>query len=169
MRCNERIKFSALLDKALALGFDAVCTGHYARLGTDPDDRDADAAPGRRPGQGPVVRAGGAARRSSWRHALFPLGDTTKSEVRAEAAARGLRVAEKPDSHDICFIADGDTPGWLRRRLGPRPGQIVDAGGGVVGEHDGAYAFTVGQRQGPAAGAARGGRAAAVRASTCSR
>jgi tRNA-specific 2-thiouridylase len=82
------------------------------------------------------------------RHALFPLGDTVKDEVRIEAARRGLQVAAKPDSHDICFIADGDTQGWLAGRLGERPGPVLDQQGQVVGEHAGAYAFTVGQRKG---------------------
>jgi tRNA-specific 2-thiouridylase len=147
VRCNERIKFSALLDKALALGFDAVCTGHYARVGTDPVT-----------GVPTLHRAADPAKDQSYvlavltagqlAHALFPLGDVTKPQVRAEAARRGLRVAEKPDSHDICFIADGDTRGWLERRLGERPGQIVDPGGTVLGEHTGTYGFTVGQRKG---------------------
>ena len=68
--------------------------------------------------------------------------------MRAEAARRGLAVADKPDSHDVCFIADGDTKGFLARRLGQAPGRIVDQSGAVLGEHDGAYAFTVGQRRG---------------------
>ena len=80
--------------------------------------------------------------------AMFPLGDTPKALVRAEAARRGLAVADKPDSHDVCFIADGDTKGFLARHLGQAPGQIVDTSGAVVGEHEGAYAFTVGQRRG---------------------
>jgi tRNA-specific 2-thiouridylase len=79
---------------------------------------------------------------------MFPLGDTTKEQVRAEAAQRGLAVADKPDSHDVCFIADGDTRGFLARQLGEAPGQIVDTEGAVVGTHDGAYAFTIGQRKG---------------------
>ena len=82
------------------------------------------------------------------RHAMFPLGDTPKDQVRAEAARRGLAVADKPDSHDVCFIADGDTRGFLARHLGQAPGQIVDQTGAVLGNHDGAYAFTVGQRRG---------------------
>jgi tRNA-specific 2-thiouridylase len=81
-------------------------------------------------------------------HAMFPLGDSTKADVRAEAAARGLAVADKPDSTDICFIASGDTSTWLRERLGEQPGPVVDTSGAVVGSHDGAYAFTVGQRKG---------------------
>jgi tRNA-specific 2-thiouridylase len=79
---------------------------------------------------------------------MFPLGDTPKAQVRAEAARRGLAVADKPDSHDVCFVADGDTKGFLARHLGQAPGPIVDTSGAVLGEHDGAYAFTVGQRRG---------------------
>jgi tRNA-specific 2-thiouridylase len=148
LRCNEKIKFSALLDKALALGFDAVCTGHYARLVEA-------GVPGSSPG---LHRAVDAAKDQSYvlavltpdqlAHALFPLGDSLKSEVRAEAARRGLRVATKPDSHDICFIPDGDTAGFLAARLGSRPGPILDGDGRRVGSHDGAFAFTVGQRRG---------------------
>ena len=119
LRCNEKIKFSAVLDKALALGFDAVCTGHYARVERRPP------APRRRRGQGPVLRARRARPPRQLAHAMFPLGDTRKAEVRREADARGLAVADKPDSHDICFIADGDTAGFLQRRLGAgaRPGR----------------------------------------------
>jgi tRNA-specific 2-thiouridylase len=80
--------------------------------------------------------------------ALFPLGGITKEQVRQEAAARGLAVADKPDSHDVCFIPDGDTRSFLRGHLGSAPGAIVDADGTVVGRHDGSYGFTVGQRRG---------------------
>ena len=79
----------------------------------------------------------------------------TKADVRAEAAARGLGVSAKPDSYDICFVADGDTQGFLRSRLGSRPGPIVDSSGDVLGEHDGSYAYTVGQRKGLALGRPR--------------
>jgi len=68
--------------------------------------------------------------------------------VRKEAAARGLAVADKPDSHDVCFIADGDTRKFLEGRLGAAPGRIVDTEGQVVGGHGGSYGFTVGQRKG---------------------
>jgi tRNA-specific 2-thiouridylase len=81
-------------------------------------------------------------------HAIFPLGDSTKDQVRAEAAELGLAVATKPDSHDICFIADGDTQGFLAGRLGERPGHIVGTDGAVLGEHAGTHRFTVGQRKG---------------------
>jgi tRNA-specific 2-thiouridylase len=88
---------------------------------------------------------------------FFPLGDTAKPQIRQEAAARGFYVADKPDSHDICFIPDGDTRKWLTDQLGQQPGDIVDSDGRTVGRHGGAYAFTVGQRRGlrlgqPAAG-----------------
>ena len=82
-------------------------------------------------------------------HAMFPLGATpSKDEVRAEAAARGLTVAQKPDSHDICFIPDGDTRGWLASRVGAEEGAILDRDGERIGTHAGAAAFTVGQRKG---------------------
>jgi tRNA-specific 2-thiouridylase len=142
MRCNERIKFAAVLDRALALGFDAVVTGHYARLVDGSLRRAADAAKD----QSYVL---GVLTRDQLRRAMLPLGDSSKAQVRAEAAARGLAVAAKPDSQDICFIPDGDAGGFLRRRLGEAVGQIVDADtGAVLGEHRGSHAFTVGQRRG---------------------
>jgi tRNA-specific 2-thiouridylase len=141
LRCNEKIKFAAVLDRALALGFDAVCTGHYARIVDGVLHRAAD--PGK---DQSYVLAVLTSKQLS--HALFPLGETPKAQVRAEAADRGLAVADKPDSHDVCFIADGDTKAFLARHLGEAPGQIVDQTGAVLGNHDGAYAFTVGQRRG---------------------
>ena len=79
----------------------------------------------------------------------FEVGDTTKARIREEAAARGFSVARKPDSHDICFIPDGDTRGFLGRTLGAAPGDLVDATTGtVVGRHAGTHGFTVGQRRG---------------------
>ena len=89
--------------------------------------------------------------------AHFQLGDTVKDEVRIEAKRRGLYVANKPDSHDICFVPSGDNAGWLRDRLGSDVGPIVDSDGKQLGEHKGAYTYTIGQRRGlgitvPAAG-----------------
>jgi tRNA-uridine 2-sulfurtransferase len=148
LRCNEKIKFAALLDRAVALGFDAVCTGHHARL---------EPVPGA-PGLTRLARSVDAAKDQSYvlavltsgqlSRAMFPLGDSTKEQVRKEAADRGLGVADKPDSHDVCFIADGDTRGFLRGQLGSAPGDIVDADGTVLGGHDGSYGFTIGQRKG---------------------
>jgi tRNA-specific 2-thiouridylase len=141
VRCNERIKFSALAARALALGFDAVATGHYARLSEGrlrrAVDRDKD--------QSYVLAVLTA---EQLRHALFPIGDTPKPAIRDEAARRGLAVASKPDSHDICFIPSGDTRAFLGARIGVRPGAVVDAGGAVLARHDGVHGFTVGQRKG---------------------
>jgi tRNA-specific 2-thiouridylase len=145
LRCNEKIKFSAVLDRALALGFDAVCTGHHARILDGPHGRELHRSVDEGKDQSYVL---GVLTAEQLARAVFPLGDSTKDEVRAEAARRGLAVADKPDSHDVCFISDGDTAGFLSRRLGDAPGDIVDSSGAVVGAHDGAYAFTVGQRRG---------------------
>lgn len=146
VRCNEHIKFNSLLERGLALGFDAVATGHYARLVDGAHGRELHRAANLDKDQSYVLAVMGRQRLG---RALFPLGDVpTKGEVRAEAVARGLNVAAKPDSYDICFVADGDTQGFLRSRLGSNPGPILDQDGNEVGEHDGAYAFTVGQRRG---------------------
>ena len=145
LRCNEKIKFAALLDKALALGFDAVCTGHYARIVTGPHGRELHRAVDSLKDQSYVL---GVLDTRQLAHALFPLGDTPKGLIREEADRRGLAVAHKPDSHDICFIADGDTQGFLAKRLGTATGDIVDVDGTKLGEHDGAYGFTIGQRKG---------------------
>ncbi len=147
MRCNERIKFAAVLEKALALGFDAVVTGHYAHIVTDAaGNRELHRASDEAKDQSYVL---GVLTTEQLAHAMFPLGTTpSKAVVRAEAAARGLTVAQKPDSHDICFIPDGDTRGWLADRIEPAEGMIVDRDGTPVGSHDGATSFTVGQRRG---------------------
>src|SRR3954463_14339885 len=142
LRCNEKIKFEAVLDRALALGFDAVVTGHHARLEDGVLRRSVDPAKD----QSYVLAV---LTRDQLARAVFPLGGSTKAEVRAGAAARGRSGADKPDSPDVCFVADGDTRGFLRRALGDRPGTLVDAETGAeVGRHDGAYGFTVGQRRG---------------------
>jgi len=153
LRCNERIKFAAVLDKALALDFDAVCTGHYAQLVDGPHGRELHRAVDAGKDQSYVL---GVLTGHQLRHAMFPLGDTPKAQVRVEAARRGLQLAEKPDSHDICFIADGDTAGFLHRRLDSTDdasgdamsGDIVDVEGNRLGGHDGVFGFTIGQRKG---------------------
>ena len=142
LRCNEHIKFTAVLERALALGFDAVVTGHHARLADGELRRSVDVAKD----QSYVLAV---LRPDQLAATVLPLGELTKTQVRQQAAARGLGVADKPDSHDVCFIADGDTAGFLRRRLGEQPGPVVDAlTGAVIGQHAGAYGFTVGQRRG---------------------
>ncbi len=151
LRCNEKIKFAAVLDRALALGFDAVATGHYAQLRTGDDGLiEMHRAVDHGKDQSYVL---GVLTQRQLAHSMFPLGDTSKPDVRREAERRGLLVADKPDSHDICFVADGDTAGWLREKLGDRApnhgGEIVDeTTGDVVGAHTGTYGFTIGQRRG---------------------
>ncbi len=146
LRCNEKIKFAAVLDRGLALGFDAVATGHYARVRRVGDTVSLLRSHEERKDQSYVL---GVLNQQQLRRSLFPLGpDTSKSEVRAEAASRGLYLAKKPDSHDICFIPSGDTAGFLTGRLGTHTGDIVDDRGEVVGAHAGAHQFTVGQRHG---------------------
>ncbi len=142
VRCNEKIKFSALAAKALALGFDAVATGHYARLAEGRLRRAVDVDKD----QSYVL---GVLTAQQLRHAAFPIGDTPKPAIRDEAARRGLSVADKPDSHDICFIPSGDTQAFLGARIGVRRGAVVDdATGAVLAEHDGVHGFTIGQRKG---------------------
>ena len=128
LRCNEKIKFEAVLERARALGFDGVVTGHYAQM------RETDL--GR-----VMYRAVDPAKDQSYvlavlntdqlAGAIFPLGDTVKDETRLEAKRRGLYVANKPDSHDICFVPSGDNAGWLRDRLGSESGPIVDESGTI--------------------------------------
>jgi len=141
VRCNQQIKFSALAARAIALGFDTVATGHYARLSGGrlrrAVDRDKD--------QSYVLAVLTA---EQLHHAAFPIGDTPKPQIRAEAARRGLAVADKPDSHDICFIPSGNTRAFLGDRIGVRRGTVVDSAGAVLAEHDGVHGFTIGQRKG---------------------
>ncbi|PXX64227.1 tRNA (5-methylaminomethyl-2-thiouridylate)-methyltransferase [Nocardia tenerifensis] len=141
LRCNEKIKFSALADRALALGFDAVVTGHYARLEDGVLRRAVDADKD----QSYVLAVLNAQQLA---RAMFPVGDTPKPRIREEAAERGLAVANKPDSHDICFIPSGDTQAFLGAKIGIRPGAVVDADGTKLAEHEGVHGFTIGQRKG---------------------
>lgn len=149
LRCNEKIKFAAVLDRARAMGFDGVVTGHYAQMRATNIDgmsyrvmyRAIDPAKD----QSYVLAV---LNREQLDGAFFPLGDTTKEEIREEAKRRNLAVAAKPDSHDICFVPSGDNAGWLRERLGSETGPIIDESGEKLGEHRGAYTYTVGQRRG---------------------
>jgi tRNA-specific 2-thiouridylase len=146
MRCNEKIKFKAVLERSLDLGFDAVATGHWAKIIDSPN--------------GPLLyRSDDEAKDQSYvlsvlnqeqlAKTLLPLAGSTKPELRKEAEARGLVTAFKPDSHDICFIPDGDTAKFLHKHLGQNPGDIVDIETNeVLGQHDGIFEFTVGQRKG---------------------
>ena len=154
VHCNGDLKFRRLLDRARGLEADGVATGHYARV----ERRAADGA-----GNGAryvLRRARDRAKDQSYflfsltqaqlARAHFPLGDMTKDEVRDYARSRGLTVADKPDSHEICFVPDGDYAAFVERRAGepPRPGPMKDAAGRVLGRHGGVHRFTVGQRKG---------------------
>ena len=154
LRCNEKIKFAAVLDRAKGLGFDGVITGHYAQMQETPIGRVMHRAVDPGKDQSYVLAVLNTEQLAG---AHFPLGDTVKDQVRVEAKRRGLYVANKPDSHDICFVPSGDNAGWLRDRLGSDVGPIVDEAGEKLGEHKGAYTYTIGQRRGlgitiPAAG-----------------
>ncbi|MDF1553882.1 MAG: tRNA 2-thiouridine(34) synthase MnmA [Deferrisomatales bacterium] len=143
--CNQRVKFRWLLERARALGCDAVATGHYARL--------VDGPAGRR-----LLRGVDRAKDQSYflvpaapdglDRVLFPLGERTKEQVRALAESAGLPVARKADSQDVCFVPEGDLAGFLARYLPRREGEIVDRQGRVLGHHRGVHGFTVGQRRG---------------------
>jgi tRNA-specific 2-thiouridylase len=145
LRCNEKIKFEAVLDRAQAMGFDGVVTGHYAQTRESKDGKLLYRAVDPAKDQSYVLAV---LNRDQVQGAYFPLGDTVKDDVRLEADRRGLSVANKPDSHDICFVPSGNNASWLRERLGSTAGDIVDESGNKLGEHQGAYTYTVGQRKG---------------------
>ena len=145
VECNRTIKFGRLVERAEAMGFDRVATGHHARV-----------ARGR---HGYEVRRGvDPAKDQSYvcymlgqrelERTLLPIGELTKSEVRAHAAGFGLRTADKAESMDVCFVRREDRVDFVNRRTKPRPGRIVDRAGSTLGAHDGVGAFTIGQRRG---------------------
>ncbi len=147
LQCNRRVKFGALLEKARGLGADYLATGHYARVrerggvfellkGSDPKKDQSYAL--------------SVLNQEQLSRALFPLGEFTKEETRAMARRFGLRVAEKHESQDLCFIADGEYRNFLRRNIPAAlvPGDIVDTRGKVIGKHEGRAFYTIGQRKG---------------------
>lgn len=153
LRCNRHIRFTLLLERALALGADYLATGHYVRVDDNPltgrrrlrrgmsDEKD----------QSYVLHV---LSQHQLRHALFPLGGYSKPEVRAMAAERGLEVASKVESQEICFVARNDYRGFMRRyanttgRALPQGGPILTASGERLGEHHGLADYTIGQRKG---------------------
>lgn len=148
VHCNGDLKFSTLLERAAGFGADTVATGHYARV-------QLDAASGRVR----LRRGRDAAKDQSYflftltqaqlAHALFPVGDLDKPAVREHARALDLAVADKPDSHEICFVAAGDHAAFLEEHgVRPTAGTIRNTEGDVVGVHGGVHRFTVGQRKG---------------------
>ncbi|MEI6476984.1 MAG: tRNA 2-thiouridine(34) synthase MnmA [Actinomycetes bacterium] len=145
LRCNEKIKFAAVLDRARAMGFDGVVTGHYAITREGSTGKTLHRAIDNSKDQSYVLAVLTIEQIAG---AIFPLGDTEKVDIRKEAAERGLYVANKPDSHDICFVPSGNNASWLHDRLGSEVGPIVDQSGTKIGEHKGAYTYTIGQRKG---------------------
>ena len=157
--CNTFLKFNTLLDYGRKLGIEMVATGHYSRIGSDPEN-------------GFLLYKGLDAQKDQsyylfeltqdqLAHTLFPVGGFDKPRIREIAEQNGLITATKPDSQEICFISDGDYPGFIRRhaedvdpaflpvlRRYDRPGPILFKDGTVLGTHDGIYCFTVGQRKG---------------------
>lgn len=146
VRCNQRLKFGGLAEKARALGCDRIATGHYIRLA-------------RRNGRYAVQRAVHTPKDQSYVMAglsqdqlgvcLFPLGEMTKAQTREIARQLDLAAAERPESQDICFVPGGDYREFLRgRNVAARPGPIVDTDGNELGQHQGLPFYTVGQRRG---------------------
>jgi len=151
IECNRTVKFDRLLRRADALGFDAVATGHHARVTHD----------GRR---WQLRRAIDGAKDQSYvlhmldqatlARTLLPVGALTKADVRARAARLGLRTAAKPDSQDVCFITKGGRARFLSTRVALTPGRVVDVAGHEVGSVDAVELVTVGQRRGLGLGGA---------------
>jgi tRNA-specific 2-thiouridylase len=153
LRCNRQIRFTLLLERAQALGAEYLATGHYARVDDDPvtGERRLRRALDPTKDQSYVLHV---LSQAQLQHALFPLGSHSKPEVRAMAAARGLPVAGKAESQEICFVAANDYRGFMRRyaqasgRAVPQSGPIVDVDGHEVGRHQGLAYYTIGQRKG---------------------
>ena len=146
--CNRELKFGALLDRALTLGYDYIATGHYARVAYDAES-----------GRYRLLR--GAERRKDQSyvlyqltqhqlaHLLLPVGGYDKPAIRDKAREAGLDNADKGDSQDICFVPDGDYVSFLRRQgLALTPGNFVDEAGHVLGQHRGLPCYTIGQGKG---------------------
>ena len=145
--CNRRIKFDLLLRRALAMDAQYLATGHYARV------RQVN-------GRYQLLKGRDAAKDQSYvlymlgqrelQHLLLPLGDYTKEQVRAMARQRGLPVADRAESQDLCFLADNDYRRFLQAQAPEtiRPGPILDTAGRTIGQHKGLPFYTIGQREG---------------------
>lgn len=159
--CNRRLKFGALLDRALELECDWLATGHYARVEKTDAERNDDAAPGSSDPTYRLIKGIDATKDQSYflygltqarlAHVLFPLGGLVKAtQVRRIAEEAGLAVAHKRDSEGICFVPDGDHQRFIEERTGRETpgGDILDTEGNVLGRHHGALRYTLGQRKG---------------------
>ena len=149
VECNRTIKFSAMLQKAIALGFDFLATGHYVRSEYDPDLQYFRLYKGfdQKKDQSYMLYTLGQEELSS---VLFPLGEKAKSQIRELAQSNDLKVASKSDSQEICFIPDNDYRSFMERSCSgaTRPGNIVSMDGEILGRHSGIAYYTIGQRKG---------------------
>ena len=147
--CNSELKFAELVNRALALGADSVATGHYARVVEDPGTGRRRLLRGVDPAKDQAYFLF-ALTQAQLARAVFPLGDMRKTDVRAVARSLGLRVADKRDSQEVCFVPGDDYAAVVERRAAAPipPGPIVDTAGRVLGRHAGIHRFTVGQRKG---------------------
>ncbi len=144
--CNREMKFGVFLDYALDEGFEFVATGHYARI-CENADKTRDILRGIDPNKDQTYFLA-LMRQEQLRHAMFPIGELPKSEVRALAAKFDLPTAAKKDSQGICFIGEVKMSDFLRHYVPDDPGDIVTVNGDKVGEHRGLHLFTLGQRKG---------------------
>jgi tRNA-specific 2-thiouridylase len=147
LACNRRIKFDLLLRRALAMDAQYLATGHYARVRQVNGRYQLLKGRDRRKDQSYVLYMLG---QEELQHLLFPLGDSTKEQVRAMARQRGLSVAERAESQDLCFLVDNDYRRFLRAQAPEaiRPGPILDTAGRAIGQHKGLPFYTIGQREG---------------------
>ena len=143
--CNDKIKFTFLLQRAQALKASYIATGHYARIEPGQDGMRLLMGIDPNKDQSYVLYGMG---QEQLRHTLLPIGGYTKEAIRKMALEANFPNASKPDSQDICFIPTGDYRKFLTERVTPHPGSIVDSQGTVLGEHSGIEFFTIGQRRG---------------------
>lgn len=142
--CNDRIKFSFLLERARFLNAGYVATGHYARIGSGPNGLRLLTGVDSKKDQSYVLYGMG---QTELAHTLLPVGWYGKDDIRQMAVEANFPNSEKPDSQDICFIPSGDYRTFLKQHINPRPGHILDTDGNILGEHPGVENFTVGQRR----------------------
>ena len=145
--CNDRIKFDFLMQRAAMMDADYVATGHYARIERDSPDGAWTLRQGVDAGKDQSYVLFGLGQQQLGR-VLLPVGGYTKEGIRALAREAGFHLADKADSQEICFIPSGDYRRFMRKESAPEPGEVVDASGRVVGEHEGIEFYTVGQRRG---------------------
>jgi len=147
VRCNRFVRFDLLMEQALALGADAMATGHYARIRERDDEYQLLRGCDETKDQSYFLHA---LTQEQLAHAMFPLGRLTKKKVRDIASQHDLPVAEQAESQDVCFLVEGDYRRFLEERAPGvmEPGPICDTAGRLLGEHRGLAAYTIGQRKG---------------------